>query len=74
MVGKVNISPATYELVADFLLCEYCGRIPAKNKGELDVYFVQSLRPELRHNHQPHLPNGEFSHRYAALHPQPGPS
>lgn len=42
--GKVNISAATYELVKDKFNCTYRGEIAAKNKGELDMYFVDSLK------------------------------
>lgn len=38
--GKVNISGTTYELIKDKFNCEYRGKIPAKNKGEIDMYFV----------------------------------
>ncbi|OJW83934.1 MAG: hypothetical protein BGO69_09390 [Bacteroidetes bacterium 46-16] len=38
--GKVNISHATYELVKDSFRCEYRGKIEAKGKGEIDMYFV----------------------------------
>ena len=40
--GKVNISGATYELVKDRFHCIYRGKIQAKNKGEIDMYFVES--------------------------------
>lgn len=40
--GKVNISGATYELVKDHFKCTYRGKIKAKNKGEVDMYFVES--------------------------------
>ncbi len=40
--GKVNISGSTYELVKDKLNCIYRGKIQAKNKGEIDMYFVES--------------------------------
>ncbi len=40
-VGKVNISGSTYELVKNKFTCEYRGKIAAKNKGEIDMYFVQ---------------------------------
>lgn len=40
--GRVNISGATYECVKDDFLCVYRGRIPAKNKGDIDMYFVNS--------------------------------
>ncbi len=39
--GKVNISETTYELVKDKFECTYRGKIQAKNKGELDMYFVE---------------------------------
>jgi adenylate cyclase len=40
-VGKVNISGATYELVKDQFDCEYRGKVNAKGKGEIDMYFVK---------------------------------
>ncbi len=39
--GKINISGQTYELVKDTFNCEYRGKIAAKNKGEIDMYFVE---------------------------------
>jgi adenylate cyclase len=45
--GKVNISATTYSLVKDFFLCEYRGKLPVKYKGNIDMYFVTGLRPEL---------------------------
>ena len=40
-VGKVNISGTTYRLVKYKFDCTYRGRIQAKNKGEIDMYFVE---------------------------------
>jgi class 3 adenylate cyclase len=39
--NKINISGATYELVKDKFACIYRGKIEAKNKGEIDMYFVE---------------------------------
>ena len=39
--GKVNISGTTYEFVKDKFLCTHRGKISAKNKGEIDMYFVE---------------------------------
>ncbi len=39
--GKVNISGATYELIKDKFNCTYRGKVQAKNKGEIDMYFVE---------------------------------
>jgi len=38
--GKVNISGSTFELVKNDFTCTYRGKIQAKNKGEVDMYFV----------------------------------
>ena len=38
--GRVNISVATYALVKDVYSCDYRGKIEAKNKGAIDMYFV----------------------------------
>jgi len=42
--GKINISGSTYELVKDMAECTYRGKIEAKNKGEIDMYFVDSIK------------------------------
>ena len=39
-VNKVNVSAYTYELVRDRFDCEYRGKLAAKGKGEIDMYFV----------------------------------
>ncbi len=41
-VGRVNISEYTYSLVRDYFFCSYRGKVQAKNKGEVDMYFVVS--------------------------------
>jgi len=46
--GKINISGTTYEFVKDYFICDYRGRMPVKYKGDLDMYFVTGIRPELR--------------------------
>ncbi|MCO6491042.1 MAG: hypothetical protein J5I98_21675 [Phaeodactylibacter sp.] len=39
--GRVNISNTTYGLVKYQFDCEYRGKVQAKNKGLIDMYFVQ---------------------------------
>lgn len=41
--GNVNISGITYELVKDKFNCTHRGKIQAKNKGEIDMYFVENI-------------------------------
>ncbi|MEO1513619.1 MAG: adenylate/guanylate cyclase domain-containing protein [Bacteroidota bacterium] len=40
-VDRINISQSTYEEVKDAFECLYRGKIEVKNKGEIDMYFVQ---------------------------------
>lgn len=39
--GKVNISGSTFDLIKNQFNCTYRGKIEAKNKGEIDMYFVE---------------------------------
>ncbi len=45
--GELNISGRTYEVVKDDFVCEYRGKVEAKNKGQIDMYFVRRIDPEL---------------------------
>lgn len=40
-VGKINISSSTYELIKNDFQCLSRGKIHAKGKGELEMYFVK---------------------------------
>ena len=42
--GKVNISGDTYALIKDSFICTHRGKIQAKSKGEIDMYFVESVK------------------------------
>ena len=42
-IGRVNISGNTYELVKDKFACTHRGKIEAKNKGVIDMYFVDGV-------------------------------
>lgn len=39
--GQVNISNATFDMVKDWFSCMYRGKVAAKNKGEVDMYYVE---------------------------------
>jgi adenylate cyclase len=38
--GMINISGSTYALIKNHYTCIYRGKIEAKHKGEIDMYFV----------------------------------
>ena len=40
--GMINISGPTYELIKETFHCTYRGKIAAKNKGEIDMYFIDA--------------------------------
>ncbi|MFZ4520547.1 MAG: adenylate/guanylate cyclase domain-containing protein [Bacteroidales bacterium] len=40
--NKVNISGETYEKVKEQFQCTYRGKVSAKHKGEIDMYFVNT--------------------------------
>ena len=41
-VGKINISQTTYNLIQNYFDCTSRGKIKAKNKGEIEMYFVNN--------------------------------
>ncbi|HNN07132.1 MAG TPA: adenylate/guanylate cyclase domain-containing protein, partial [Leptospiraceae bacterium] len=63
--GRINISGNTYELVKDFFDCEYRGKVSAKNKGEVEMYYVNRIRPEFSKDEEGRIPNGQFWEIYA---------
>lgn len=50
-INKINVSGSTYELIKDQFVCEYRGKVAAKNKGEIDMYFVKQRIETIEINH-----------------------
>ena len=63
-VGKINIGEPTYHLIRDFFDCEYRGKIPAKNKADLSMYFVKNIKHDLQTNGEP---NEKFMELYESF-------
>lgn len=61
--GKINVSGNTYEYIKDYFVCEYRGKIPAKNKGLIEMYYVHRIKPELSADEKGTLPNEKFHKR-----------
>ncbi|MEQ8908413.1 MAG: adenylate/guanylate cyclase domain-containing protein [Vicingaceae bacterium] len=61
-IGKVNISETTYEAIAEFFVTEYRGKVNAKHKGQIDMYFVHGIKAELSENEDGITPNEAFWH------------
>lgn len=62
-IGKVNITGMTYELVKDYFLCQYRGKMPVKYKGEIDMFFIEGFRPALSVDGVGLKPNKTFTIR-----------
>ena len=58
--GRINISSATYEEVKSKFECEYRGKVMAKNKGEVDMYFLNRIKKEFSRDAIGRLPNEKF--------------
>jgi len=46
--GKVNISGTTYQLIKNNFTCLPRGKIAAKGKGEVDMYFIENAKISLQ--------------------------
>lgn len=42
--GKINVSAYTYDLIRNDYECEYRGKLDAKGKGEIDMYFIRNAK------------------------------
>lgn len=58
--GRVNISGVTYKYIKDYFDCSYRGKIAVKNIGEIDMYYVNGLKPEYHEEENPVKPNETF--------------
>lgn len=65
--GKVNVSGTTYNQIKPYFDCTYRGKIAAKNKGEIDMYFVDRIKPHLSKDTNGTIPNQKFKD-YMNLH------
>ena len=42
--GKINISGSTFNLVKDAFYCSYRGKVEARNKEQIEMYYAESLK------------------------------
>ena len=66
-VGRVNVSEETYRHVKEFFVCENRGMMDVKNKGEMEMYFVNGILEELSENGDGITPNHLFDVRRLSL-------
>ena len=57
---KINVSGETFQHIRNYFDCTFRGRITAKNKGEIDMYFVERIKPEYSSDTEGYLPNNRL--------------
>ena len=65
--GKILISVMTYELIKEFFICEYYGKMPVKYKGDLEMFVVNGIRPEFSKNGRGLVPNALFDTKFKLI-------
>jgi adenylate cyclase len=65
--GKILISVMTYELIKEFFICEYYGKLPVKYKGDLEMFVVNGIRPEFSRNGRGVAPNPKFDIKFKLI-------
>ncbi len=65
--GNIIISVMTYELIKEFFVCEYYGKMPVKYKGDLEMYVVKGLNPELSVDREGVKPNSAFTIKFGLI-------
>jgi adenylate cyclase len=67
VIGKINISAATYEQVKYLFHCTHRGRVQAKNKGEIDMYMLEGIKPRYSVKGEGRVPNDRFHEIYEKI-------
>lgn len=67
LAGEINLSKSTRDRVQDFFVCNHRGKLFAKNKGELEMYLVGGIHPNLAIDPLRSIPNAEFLRRYRSI-------
>jgi len=65
--GKILISVMTYELIKEFFICEYYGKMPVKYKGDLEMFVVNGIRPEFSMRGRGVMPNALFNTKFKLI-------
>ncbi|MCP4312111.1 MAG: HD domain-containing protein [Bacteroidetes bacterium] len=65
--GKILISVMTYELIKEFFICEYYGKMPVKYKGDLEMFVVNGIRPEFSMKGRGVMPNALFDTKFKLI-------
>ena len=65
--GKINIAVATYNEVKFLFDCQYRGKVLARRKGDIDMYFLNGIKPDYSVNGEGLVPNKVFKKEYVKV-------
>lgn len=63
----ILISVMTYELVKELFVCDYSGILPVKYKGNLDLFGVRGLKPDLSVEGKGMMPDDLFRIKFGLI-------
>jgi adenylate cyclase len=66
-LNHIVISAMTYEMVKEFFVCEYFGKLPVKYKGNLELFVVKGINSELSVGGLGEVPNADFQTKYSLI-------
>jgi adenylate cyclase len=66
-LGRIVISANTYELIKEFFICEYFGKMPIKYYGDIEMYLVKGIKPELSIDGSGTKPNDNFQTHFGLI-------
>ena len=64
---KINVSADVYRRIKKYFECTYRGKVPAKNKGDIEMYFVERLKEEYSKDRAGFYPNNLFENEYREI-------
>jgi class 3 adenylate cyclase len=67
--GRINLSEAAMNRVKSLFDFEDRGTVEAKNKGQLHMFYLLRIKPELSRDEAGHAPNEQFHRESAKLFP-----
>lgn len=65
--GRINVSVMTGEMIKEFYETELWGHLPVKYKGNIEVFYLKGIIPELSVDGKGEVPNENFRIKYGLI-------
>ncbi|MBK8807100.1 MAG: hypothetical protein IPO21_10820 [Bacteroidales bacterium] len=65
--GMINVSEYTHSFIKEFFDCTSRGKILAKHKGMIDMYYVNGLKDKFAYDGNTKIPNKQFIMEHSKL-------